>query len=198
MPVANKIPGVVERPLPANKCREVDGLSSIQIALKMRNFGFVIRLGVILAAAIATWTAPPTGYLSLTKAETITSQINLQLLNKAVGGQALRADLKSTSLQLATLMIVPSPKLDWRSQRRSSQQELLELSLTELRGGKAALPPVYLNRFPANLTSLNSPQLRKDIFIKTVLPLVLRANAEVRLERAGVPGINTSEGQSYG
>ena len=149
----------------------------------MRNFGLAIRLGVILAAAIATWTAPPTGYLSHTKAETITSQINVQLLNNVVGGQALRADLKSTSLQLATLMIVPSPKLDWPSQRRSSQQELLDLSLAELRGGKAALPPVFLNRFPAELISLNSPQSRKDIFIKTVLPLVLRANSEVWLER---------------
>ena len=149
----------------------------------MKNFGLVIRLGVILAAAIVICTASATGYLSHTKAETVTSKINLQLLNKAVGGQDLRADLKSTSLQLATLMILPSPKLDWPSQRRSSQQELLDLSLTELRGGKAAVPPVYLNRFPADLTSLNSPQLRKDIFIKTVLPLVLRANSEVRLER---------------
>ena len=149
----------------------------------MKNFGLRIRLDVILAAAIVICMASATGYLSHTKAETVASKINSQLLNKAVGGQDLRADLKSTSLQLATLMIVPSPKLDWPSERRSSQQELLDLSLTELRGGKAALPPVYLNRFPADLTSLNSPQLRKDIFIKTVLPLVLRANAEVRLER---------------
>ena len=126
----------------------------------MKNFGLVIRLCVVLAAAIAICTAPPTGYLSHTKAETVTSKFNLQLLNKAVGAQALRADLKSTSLQLATLMIVPSPKLDWPSESRSSQQELLDLSLTELRGGKAALPPVYLNRFPADLTSLNSPQSR--------------------------------------
>jgi len=149
----------------------------------MKIFGLRIQLGVILAAAIAICTALATGYLSHTKAETVTSNINLQLLNKAVGGQDLRADLNPTSLQLATLMIVPSPKLDWPSQRRSSQQELLDLSLAELRGGKAAVPPVYLNQFPAGLTSLNSPRLRKDIFIKTVLPLVLRANSEVRLER---------------
>ena len=102
----------------------------------MKNFGLVIRLGVILAAAIAICTVPPTGYLSHTKAETVTSKFNLQLLDEAVGGQDLRADLKATSLQLATLMIVPSPKLDWPSQRRSSQQELLDLSLTELRGAR--------------------------------------------------------------
>ena len=109
----------------------------------MRNFGLVIRLGVILAAAIAICTPPPTGYLSHTRAETVASKVNLKLLNRAVGDQDLRADLKSTSLQLATLMIVPSSKLDWLSQRRSSQQELHDLSLTELRGGKAALPPEY-------------------------------------------------------
>ena len=71
----------------------------------------------------------------------------------------------------------------WHPELRFTRQELLDMSLSALRQGTAAVPPVYLNRFPVNLATLNSPKQRKDIFIKTVLPLVLRANDEVRAER---------------
>ena len=90
---------------------------------------------------------------------------------------------KDTPLQLASLAVLPGQRLDWRHGRRFNSQELLDLSLTALRRGKAAVPPVYLSRFPAKLAKLRSPKLRKEIFIKTVLPLVLRANEEVQAER---------------
>ena len=90
---------------------------------------------------------------------------------------------KDQPLQLASLPILPGQRLDWRRGRQFNSQELLDMSLAALRQGKAAVPPVYLSRFPAKLAKLRSPKLRKDIFIKTVLPLVLRANKEVREER---------------
>jgi len=86
------------------------------------------------------------------------------------------------SLRLASLMTLPGERLDWQ-RRRFGTKALLDLSLSALRRGKAALPPVYLSRFPDNLADLNDAKQRKDIFIKTVLPLVLRVNDEVRSMR---------------
>ena len=85
-------------------------------------------------------------------------------------------------LQLASLMPLPGQRLEWQ-RGRFSTQALLDLSLAALRRGEAALPPVYLSRFPDNLADLRDAKQRKDIFIKTVLPLVLRANDEVRATR---------------
>ncbi|MFP6697488.1 MAG: glucosaminidase domain-containing protein [Alphaproteobacteria bacterium] len=86
-------------------------------------------------------------------------------------------------IQLATLLGLPGQRKNWRPQQRFTRRELLDISLRALRRGQTAVPPVYLNRFPANLAGLRSAKLRKDLFIKTVLPLVLRANHEVRMER---------------
>jgi Bax protein len=71
----------------------------------------------------------------------------------------------------------------------SSAEELLRkfsdinVSLKEIRDGNADVPQIYLASFPADLPKLKSATRRKQVFIKTVLPLVLRANAEVRVER---------------
>ncbi len=86
-------------------------------------------------------------------------------------------------LQLASLMTVPGQRFDWRRRGRFSAQELLDLPLAALRQGKAAVLPVYLGRFPTHMAGLRDAKKRKDIFIKTVLPLVLRANNEVRSTR---------------
>ena len=85
-------------------------------------------------------------------------------------------------LQLASLMPLPGQRLKWQ-RGRFSKQMLFDLSLAALRRGEAALPPVYLSQFPDNLADLRDAKQRKDIFIKTVLPLVLRANDEVRTTR---------------
>jgi Bax protein len=89
--------------------------------------------------------------------------------------QARFPEANSGSMRLATVINFPARRFDRRA--------LLDLSLSELRQGKAAVPPVFLSRFPADLAAAISPKRRKEIFIKTVLPLVLRANHEVRMER---------------
>ena len=85
--------------------------------------------------------------------------------------------------QLASVTTRPGQKFNWRRGPQFSKRELLDLSLKALRRGQTAVPPVYLSRFPVKLAKLRSAKQRKDIFIKTVLPLVIRANDEVRAER---------------
>lgn len=86
-------------------------------------------------------------------------------------------------LRLATLMPSGKQRFDWRQPSRFSKQKLMNTPLADLRRGKAAVPPVYLGRFPAKLADTRDAKQRKAIFIKTVLPLVLRVNDEVRATR---------------
>ncbi len=86
-------------------------------------------------------------------------------------------------LQIAGLMTVPGQRFDWRRRGRFGARELLDLPLAALRRGYVAVPPVYLGRFPTHLADLRDASQRKDIFIKTVLPLVLRVNDEIRAAR---------------
>lgn len=55
--------------------------------------------------------------------------------------------------------------------------------LDEVRRGSSEVPPVFLNKMPIDLASLREVKFRKQIFFQTVLPLVLQANEEIRVER---------------
>lgn len=46
------------------------------------------------------------------------------------------------------------------------------------------VPRLYLSAVPADMPHVNDPELRKSVFIRTVLPLVLRVNEEVIRDRA--------------
>jgi Bax protein len=164
-----------------------------------------LKLGLMAAATIAVCLGPDLTGLSTALAQDASAVtdaarlparlpvvrlvVNPRLeLGASIGAPAGQMSGQIYSqIQLATLLGMPGQRTNWRPPqrfiRRFTQQELLDLSLSALRRGQTAVPPVYLNRFPANLAGLRSAKQRKDIFIKTVLPLVLRANHEVRMER---------------
>jgi len=137
----------------------------------------------MIAAVFAVCAVSAAESLSGNLAESATTKFRPQFPSEFVPGWPVESGLKGEIFQFTTLMTLSSRKLNWPSPGKFNQWALLNLSLGELRGGKSAVPPIYLSRFPADMASLNSPRLRKEIFIKTVLPLVLRANSEVRLER---------------
>ena len=51
--------------------------------------------------------------------------------------------------------------------------------LDMLRGGDATVPRIYLQTLPADLSDIASTNLRKAVFIKSMLPLILRVNEEI-------------------
>ncbi len=55
--------------------------------------------------------------------------------------------------------------------------------LERVRAGEQTVPRLYLASLPTDLSRLNSVQTRKAVFIKTILPLILRANEEIRHQR---------------
>ena len=48
---------------------------------------------------------------------------------------------------------------------------------------KKEVKPIYFTRFPVDLNSIPSMQLKKDTFIKIILPLVLAENKKISLDR---------------
>lgn len=51
--------------------------------------------------------------------------------------------------------------------------------LDMLRGGDGTVPRIYLQTLPADLSDISSTNLRKAVFIKSMLPLILRVNEEI-------------------
>ena len=51
--------------------------------------------------------------------------------------------------------------------------------LDMLRGGAGTVPRIYLQTLPADLSDIDSTDLRKAVFIKSMLPPILRVNEEI-------------------
>lgn len=157
---------------------------TMKIGLQIAKIG----TGVVVAGMLAT------SYVAAARADSMSSGLSGPSGDPNITPSAMTftvAAFSPTSVvpsptqqfQLASLMTLPGSKFKWQPRPGFDRQALLDLSLSALRRGRADVPPVYLNRFPAGLADLRSAKERKDIFIKTVLPLVLRANNEVRAER---------------
>ena len=61
--------------------------------------------------------------------------------------------------------------------------EQLDYELAGVRAGKHEVPRLYLASLPSDLTDIDAAVTRKQLFIQTMLPLILRANETVRAER---------------
>ena len=55
--------------------------------------------------------------------------------------------------------------------------------LAAVRQGAVHVPRVFVDEMPRDMRAVESPDLRKRLFIRAMLPLILRANEEVRRER---------------
>ncbi len=49
--------------------------------------------------------------------------------------------------------------------------------------GGDAVPPVFLSRLPKDIAAIHSPKDKKDLFIRSVLPLVLLVNEQISKQR---------------
>ena len=56
-------------------------------------------------------------------------------------------------------------------------------NLTEIRKGHAEVPNLFLERLPRELTSLNDVNVKKDLFISSLLPPILKVNEYILYER---------------
>jgi len=76
----------------------------------------------------------------------------------------------------------------------SSVFERYDYDLPAIRDGQRGVPPIFVQSFPKDWTQLRRVERRKRLFIKTVLPLILKANAEIRFERRQLLAIAAEAG----
>jgi len=67
----------------------------------------------------------------------------------------------------------------------------LDYDLRAIAAGHNAVPPVYVSALPVDLPGLRVVERRKDVFIRTMLPLVLAENANIREDRRRIIAIRT-------
>ena len=63
-------------------------------------------------------------------------------------------------------------------------------SLADVRVGATQVPRAFLSDLPATALMDAESAARKDIFVRTILPLVLRSNETIRAERARLLDLN--------
>jgi Bax protein len=59
----------------------------------------------------------------------------------------------------------------------------IEYDLDTVRSGERMVPPLYLASVPRGMRKIQQPAERKQVFLRMMLPLVLKANEGVRAER---------------
>ncbi|MEE2761546.1 MAG: glucosaminidase domain-containing protein [Pseudomonadota bacterium] len=55
--------------------------------------------------------------------------------------------------------------------------------MATIRAGKSPVPPLFLTALPSDIVRIRQPEMRKSFFFKMVLPLVLRVNDSIALDR---------------
>ncbi len=104
--------------------------------------------------------------------------------------------------QLASLFLRPDTGTGDRSWRRAV--DLLEAfgnagyDLRRIRAGKGDVPRIFVAALPEDMRSIRLAEQRKRTFIKSVLPLVLRANDAVLAERRRLRAILAEQAAGRG
>lgn len=133
---------------------------------------------VALTLLIFVWPQPPTGHgipravLSLGVSAPI-PQARLPVEAEPLAAPSPRL----ASLPLSTRAGVPT------AETVLATFERLGYDFALVRAGALEVPPVYLQAMPADMGDLQEPEMRKRIFFKTVLPLILRVNEDIRADR---------------
>lgn len=148
--------------------------------IMQRNVMTTVSL-VALALLIFVWPQPPTGHgipravLSLGVSAPV-PQVRQPVEAKPLAPPSPRL----ASLPLPTRPGVPTVEAVLATFER------LGYDFALVRAGAIEVPPVYLSAMPADMGDLPEPNVRKRIFFKTVLPLILRVNEDIRADRRRV------------
>lgn len=101
------------------------------------------------------------------------------------------ADAESTSAEaLSTAAVDATLRAGYVSTWIDDSRQLEEFysamgyRLEPVRSREATVPRIYLGRLPGDLVDLTDVDRRKRLFVRTMLPLVLRVNAAILRERA--------------
>lgn len=136
---------------------------------------------VALALLIFVWPQPPGGYATPRAVLSLGVSAPIPQARLPVEAEPLAAPSpRLASLPLSTRAGVPTAEMVLATFER------LGYDFALVRAGALEVPPVYLQAMPADMGDLQEPEMRKRIFFKTVLPLILRVNEDIRADRRRV------------
>ena len=104
-------------------------------------------------------------------------------LSTSAGPQLVGPGLRSLAAYSGQAVLVPD------SATLINEYERLGYTLAGTAQRAHAVPRVFLTQLPRDLPDIESVPVRKSVFIRSLLPLVLRANEEVLLERAEIQAL---------
>ena len=151
-----------------------------------------IGLGLCLILALAT---PPSG----TQRANTTRGV-LPVAQTATGGVEAWTKFVSTDGQGSSLDMSQIIQALGDSERLIGYFSDMGYRLDSLRDGVGTVPRLYLASLPNDLPQVESAETRKTVFIKAILPSILRANEEVVDRRAKLEALSrkTKLGQELG
>ena len=144
--------------------------------------GAVLILGFLLPGWLAVRLAVTSGDL-LPPVPEAGSVAEMDLGAAAAGG-----------LAVAPRRIVALPVRPGSLATLSSVFERYDYDLPAIRAGARGVPPIFVQSLPKDWAQLERVERRKGLFVKTVLPLILKANAEIRFERRQLLAIAADSG----
>lgn len=142
-----------------------------------------VGLGLCLILAVAT---PPSGAHKANASRVVYSaQLDQPVSERGSGWSKF-----GPTANLGTLDVTRIVQAFGDSQRLVGYFEEMGYRLDTLREGTGTVPRLYLASLPKDLPQVESPDIRKAVFIKALLPIILRANEEVLDRRASLEALS--------
>ncbi|MCP5366782.1 MAG: glucosaminidase domain-containing protein [Hyphomicrobiales bacterium] len=126
---------------------------------------------VVASMTVADLVSPP-------QAATLAPRAYLERDDAPVHGPPPPKEILPDGLAILSALSAPTT-----TRKLSATFQQLGYDLNRVASGDGGVPRVLLTSFPGDIDKVRETKLRKTVFFKTVLPLVLVVNEEIRAER---------------
>ena len=149
--------------------------------------GFFVIVGITTAIVSSTSKFSDTGPIKTveTKKEIIKPKVQAKKeiikpkLKARVKKEKVKPELKVNNNNVAEVIL---PDLNLKTETVLNLFKDVNYDLRKVRSNKL-VKPIYFTQFPKDLDELQSVRLKKETFIKIVLPLIVAENARIRADR---------------
>ena len=138
--------------------------------------------GLIAVQLSATVTFPP-------KPVTVAPRAVLPLI---AAPEIKPAILIAKAEEAEPTVVAPTPA---QAQKLYDSMRKIGYRLETVMSGEAQVPRVFLASLPQGMADLREVRVRKDLFVKTVLPLILQVNEEIMADRLRLTRIADARAQ---
>lgn len=141
----------------------------------------LVRTALVVAGGGAVGIVAPIGlavHLAVPPGEGVSGLPDSVRVQDVSLGSSARDALPVPTKRISALSIAP------QSVRTLTRVfDRYDYDLARATGEGASVPPIFVERMPEDWQQIDQAKTRKRLFVKMVLPMILRANAEIRQDR---------------